>query len=150
MALLANLDASCLDIDTSLHIIYFTVDDLQRLNRRHAFPPLAEGKQQNALRARLLHNLELVFGLGKDDALTEELCKNLLVVSNSASQGARARLIGRAVQEQAERDDRRVALAVSADVDTPWLTRCQRLVGEPGFGELVSLGGQAVSADGAL
>ena len=90
-----------------------------------------------------------MFGLGKDDALTEELCKNLLVVSSSAA-GTRARLIGRAVQEQAERDDRRVALAVSADVDTPWLTRCQRLVGEPGFGELVSLGGQAVSADGAL
>ena len=147
MALLANLDASCLDIDTSLHIIYFTVDDLQRLNRRHAFPP--ESKQQNALRTRLLHNLELVFGLGKEDALTEELCKNLLVVSNSASAaGARARLIGRAVQEQAERDDRRVALAVSADVDTPWLTRCQRLVGEPGFDKVLL--GQAVSADGAL
>lgn len=144
MALLANLDASCLDIDTSLHIIYFTIDDLQRLNRRHAFAP--EGKQQNALRTRLLQNLELVFGLGKDDALTEELCKNLLVVSNSA----RARLIGRAVQEQAERDDRRVALAVSADVDTPWLTRCQRLVGEPGFGEVLLAAGQAVSADGAL
>ena len=105
MALIANLEASCLDIDTSLHIIYFTVDDLQRLNRRHAFPP--EGKQ-HVLRTRLLQNLELVFGLGKDDALTEELCKNLLVVSNSAA-GARARLIGRAVQEQAERDDRRVA-----------------------------------------
>lgn len=145
MALLANLDASCLDIDTSLHIIYFTVDDLQRLNRRHA-----EGRQ-HVLRARLLQNLELVFGLGKDDALTEELCKNLLVVSNSASAaGARARLIGRAVQEQAERDDRRVALAVSADVDTPWLTRCQRLVGEPGFGEVLLAAGQAVSADGAL
>ena len=144
MALLANLDASCLDIDTSLHIIYFTIDDLQRLNRRHA-----EGRQQNALRARLLQNLELVFGLGKDDALTEELCKNLLVVSNNAA-GARARLIGRAVQEQAERDDRRVALAVSADVDTPWLTRCQRLVGEPGFDRLLLAAGQAVSADGAL
>ena len=142
MALLANLDASCLDIDTSLHIIYFTLDDLQRLNRRHA-----EGRQ-HVLRTRLLHNLELVFGLGKDDALTEELCKNLLVVSNSPA--GRARLIGRAVQEQAERDDRRVALAVSADVDTPWLTRCQRLVGEPGFGEVLLAAGQAVSADGAL
>ena len=140
MALLANLDASCLDIDTSLHIIYFTVDDLQRLNRRHA-----EGRQ-HVLRTRLLQNLELVFGLGKEDALTEELCKNLLVVSNSA----RARLIGRAVQEQAERDDRRVALAVSADVDTPWLTRCQRLVGEPGFDKVLLAAGQAVSADGAL
>jgi len=138
--LLANLDASCLDIDTSLHIIYFTVDDLQRLNRRQL--PVPEGKR-DVLRKRLLENLELVFGLGRDDGFTDELCTNLLVVSsNSASAGegeaARARLIGRAVQEQAERDDRRVALAVAKDLDTPWLTRCQRLVGESSLKLFVS------------
>jgi len=134
--LLANLDASCLDIDTSLHIIYFTVDDLQRLNRRQL--PVPEGKQrEDVLRKRLLENLELVFGLGRDDGLTDELCENLLVV-NSVSEATRARLIGRAVKEQAERDDRRVALAVAKDLDTPWLTRCQRLVGEPSLKLFVS------------
>jgi hypothetical protein len=146
--LLANLDASCLSIDTSLHIIYFTVDDLQRLHRgafngRGSVP---EGKR-DALKKRLLENLELVFGLGKEDGLADELSKDL-VGSSGDSEATRARLIGRAVQAQAERDDRRVALAVSADLDTPWMTRCQRLVGELGFVELFNLSPTGVSADG--
>ena len=88
----ANLDASCFDIHTSLPIICFTVDDLQRVDRRHAFnfgPTVPEGKQ-NALRKWLLVNLELIFGLGKDGRLTDEPSKNL--VSSAAT---RARVIGR-------------------------------------------------------
>lgn len=81
--LLSNLDASCLDIDTSLQYIYFTVDDIQRATHRR----LPESKQN---RKRLLEDLELVFGFKKDDALTEGLCTNLLVVAP----GARARVIG--------------------------------------------------------
>ena len=69
---------------------------------------------------------QLILGLGKDGGLTDELSKNL-VVSSAAT---RTRLIGMAMHEQAERDDRRVALAVSADLDTPggWGVRGLSLV----------------------
>ena len=63
---------------------------------------------------------QLILGLEKDGGLTDELSKNL-VVSSVAS---RRRLIGMAMHEQAERDDRRVALGVSADLDTLWWTMC--------------------------
>ena len=71
-------------------------------------------------------------GAWRDGGLTDELPKNL-VVSSAAT---RTRLIWMAMHEQAERETWRVALAVPADLDTPWWTRCQS--GEPEFVKLLA------------
>ena len=63
------------------------------------------------------------------------LSKNLVI----SSVVSHTRLIGMAMHEQAERDNQRVALGVSADLDTLWWTMCQRVVfGEPEFVKLLA------------